>query len=72
MTLDTHSMRRRKKKPRAYKFIGLDPLKLEAPFSSYTEISWRLGAQYWGKSYTIEGAKAVLQDGFTRCGLKKL
>ena len=53
-------------------FIGLDPPKWEASFTPCVEIGWRLGSECWGKGYATEGAKAVLDYGFNRCGLKEI
>ncbi len=53
-------------------FIGLDPLKWEAPFGPCVEIGWRLGSQYWDKGYATEGAMAALEYGFNKCGLKEI
>ena len=53
-------------------FIGLDPLKWEAPFGPCVEIGWRLGSEYWEKGYATEGAKAALEYGFKKCGLKEI
>ena len=53
-------------------FIGLDPLKWEAPFGPCVEIGWRLGSEFWGKGYATEGAKAALDYGFNKCGLNEI
>lgn len=53
-------------------FIGLDPLKWDAPFGPCVEIGWRLGSPYWGKGYATEGASAVLKYGFETSGLKEI
>ena len=53
-------------------FIGLWIPQFEADFMPAVEIGWRLGSQYWGKGYAIEGAKAVLEYGFKKCGLKEI
>ena len=47
-------------------FIGLNYTDFPAPFTPGVEIGWRLGSQYWGKGYATEGAKAVLNYGFTK------
>lgn len=53
-------------------FIGLDPLKWEAPFGPCVEIGWRLGSEYWDRGYATEGAKAALEYGFNKCGLMEI
>lgn len=45
---------------------------MEVPFSPAVEIGWRLGSEYWGKGLATEGAKAVLNYGFKKCGLKEI
>src|SRR3990167_11433849 len=53
-------------------FIGIYPLKWEAPFGPAIEIGWRLGSEFWNKGYATEGAKAVLNYGFNQCRLKEI
>lgn len=53
-------------------YIGFDPIKWEAPFGQTNEIAWRLGSEFWGKGYATEGAKAVLEYGFNKRGLKEV
>src|SRR5579872_4614167 len=53
-------------------FIGLDPLKWEAPFGPCVEVGWRLGSEYWGKGYATEGATAALEYGFNVCDLQEI
>jgi RimJ/RimL family protein N-acetyltransferase len=53
-------------------YIGLDPVKWEAPFGKAVEVEWRLGTEYWNKGYATEGAKACLDYGFNKCGLKEI
>lgn len=45
-------------------YIGLKNVDFEAPFTPAVEIGWRLDADFWGKGYATEGAKAALQYGF--------
>ena len=45
-------------------FCGFQAVSFEAPFSPTVEIGWRLGAQYWGKGYATEAAKACIDYGF--------
>lgn len=53
-------------------FIGLNYTDFPAHFSPAIEIGWRLGAQYWGKGYATEGAKACLEYGFNTLGLNEI
>ena len=53
-------------------FIGLNQPKWESHFTPCVEIGWRLGSQYWNQGYATEGAKAVLEYGFNRCGLTEI
>jgi RimJ/RimL family protein N-acetyltransferase len=53
-------------------FIGLNLPLWEAHFTPCVEIGWRLGSQYWNKGYATEGAKAVLDYGFNKCGLTEI
>lgn len=53
-------------------FIGLNYTDFPAPFKPAVEVGWRLGSQYWGKGYATEGAKAILNYGFTKCGLGEI
>ena len=45
-------------------FIGLSIPAFEAHFTPCVEIGWRLAAEYWGRGYATEGARAVLGLGF--------
>lgn len=53
-------------------FIGLSVPAFDAPFTPCVEIGWRLAAAQWGKGLATEGARAVLQDGFSRLGLPEI
>lgn len=53
-------------------FIGLNYIDWASYFTPAVEIGWRLGSQYWGKGYATEGAKASLDYGFKKCGLKEI
>jgi RimJ/RimL family protein N-acetyltransferase len=53
-------------------FIGLNKPDWEAHFTPAVEIGWRLGSQFWGKGYATEGAKACLDFGFNKIGLKEI
>jgi RimJ/RimL family protein N-acetyltransferase len=45
-------------------FLGLSIPSFEAHFTPCVEIGWRLAAEYWGRGYATEGARAVLSFGF--------
>ncbi len=53
-------------------FIGLSIPRFEAHFTPAVEIGWRLASAHWGKGYATEGAKAALDAGFTRFGLREI
>ncbi|MBX9977333.1 MAG: GNAT family N-acetyltransferase [Alphaproteobacteria bacterium] len=53
-------------------YIGLDPIKWERPLGGCTEIAWRLGSDHWGKGYATEGARAMLDNGLKKYGLKEV
>jgi ribosomal-protein-alanine N-acetyltransferase len=36
------------------------------------ELSYLLGRKYWGNGFATEAAKAILQYGFTKCGLGRI
>lgn len=53
-------------------FIGLHDLDWLAPFTPAIEVGWRLRSKHWGRGYATEGAKASLNYGFDKCGLKEI
>ncbi|MES2121755.1 MAG: GNAT family N-acetyltransferase [Chlamydiota bacterium] len=53
-------------------FIGIDEVPMDLPFAPAVEIGWRLAYKHWGKGYATEGAKACLQFGFEKLGLKEI
>ncbi|MCX7122449.1 MAG: GNAT family N-acetyltransferase [Gammaproteobacteria bacterium] len=53
-------------------FVGLAIPPYETHFSPCVEIGWRLAHQFWGKGYATEAAKAVLESGFEKHGLKEI
>jgi RimJ/RimL family protein N-acetyltransferase len=53
-------------------FIGLKYVDWSAHFTPAVEIGWRLGSQYWGQGFATEGAKAAVDYGFKKCGLKEI
>ena len=53
-------------------YIGLYYLKCKTNFTPAVEVACRLGSQYWCKGYATEGAKASLDYGFNKSGLKEI
>jgi RimJ/RimL family protein N-acetyltransferase len=53
-------------------FVGLMIPSFEAPFMPCVEIGWRLAAEYWGKGYAPEAARAVLTFAFEQLGLTEV
>ena len=53
-------------------FVGLSIPRFTAHFTPCVEIGWRLAATQWGFGYATEGARAVLQFGFTELGLDEI
>jgi RimJ/RimL family protein N-acetyltransferase len=53
-------------------FVGLASPRFEAHFTPAIEIGWRLGAEYWGRGYATEGARAVLAFGFDVIRLEEI
>ncbi len=52
--------------------VGLTRIRFEASFTPAVEVAWRLHRRYWGLGYATEAAKAAIEDGFTRAGLKEI
>lgn len=53
-------------------FIGLADVTFAAAFAPAVEAGWRLSRESWGSGYATEGARAVIDDAFTRLGLPSL
>lgn len=53
-------------------FIGFSNPTFESFFTPCVEIGWRLDHKYWNKGYATEGAKACLNYGFNKLGLKEI
>ena len=53
-------------------FLGLGYPGFQAHFTPAVEIGWRLAAEYWNQGYASEGARAVLDFGFTCLGLDEI
>jgi RimJ/RimL family protein N-acetyltransferase len=53
-------------------FVGLSVPSFEAHFTPCVEAGWRLAAEFWGKGYASEAARAAIGYGFTTLGLKQI
>ena len=53
-------------------FIGLSIPSFSTHFTPCVEIGWRLARQYWGQGLATEGAKAVLDYGFSQFDLDEI
>jgi len=53
-------------------YIGLSVPNFTAFFTPCVEIGWRLAFNQWGKGYATEGAKAAIDYGFKKAGLKEI
>jgi len=53
-------------------FVGLSVPGFEAHFTPCVEIGWRLAAEYWGRGYATEAARAALAFGFDAVGLDEI
>ena len=52
--------------------VGLSHVRYEASFTPAVEVAWRLNRQYWGQGYATEAARAAIEDGFKRVGLRQI
>jgi RimJ/RimL family protein N-acetyltransferase len=52
--------------------VGLSRVRFEASFTPAVEVAWRLHRRYWGQGYATEAARAAIDDGFTRAGLREI
>ena len=52
--------------------VGLTRVRFEAFFTPAVEVAWRLHRRYWGRGYATEAARAAIEDGFKRIGLKEI
>ncbi len=52
--------------------VGLNNLRFALPFAPAVEAAWRLARPYWGQGYAYEAARAMIDDGFGRLGLKEI
>jgi RimJ/RimL family protein N-acetyltransferase len=53
-------------------FVGLDVPGANLPPSPCVEIGWRIAAAHWGRGYASEAARAALDVGFRRLGLREI
>jgi RimJ/RimL family protein N-acetyltransferase len=53
-------------------FIGLAIPRFEASFTPCVEIGWRMAAEFWGRGYATEGARAAVQFGFETLQLAEI
>jgi RimJ/RimL family protein N-acetyltransferase len=52
--------------------VGLAVPSFEARFTPCVEVGWRLAADYWGRGYATEAARAALGFGFGRLALEEI
>jgi RimJ/RimL family protein N-acetyltransferase len=52
--------------------VGLSNLRFALPFAPAVEAAWRLAPRYWGRGYAYEAARAAIDDGFGRLGLREI
>ena len=52
--------------------VGLTHVRFEASFTPAVEVAWRLHRRYWGQGYATEAARAAIDDGFNRVGLREI
>ena len=53
-------------------FVGLAHTRFSAHFTPCIDLGWRLAREHWGKGYAREAARAAVQIGFERLGLKEI
>lgn len=52
--------------------VGLGDAHPAVPAAPAIEAAWRLARPYWGNGYALEAARAVIDDGFGRLGLREI
>ena len=52
--------------------VGLTRVAFEASFTPAVEVAWRLRRRHWGRGYATEAARAAVEDGFRRVGLREI
>lgn len=53
-------------------FVGMSVPRFEAHFTPCVEIGWRLAAEFWGRGYAPEAARACLACGFDTLGQSEI
>jgi len=53
-------------------FTGLTRPSFDAHFTPCVEVGWRLARSFWGKGFATEAARAALDFGFDKAGLKEI
>jgi RimJ/RimL family protein N-acetyltransferase len=53
-------------------YVGLALRTFEAHFTPAVEVGWRLARDSWGRGFASEAARAAVDDGFDRVGLKEI
>lgn len=52
--------------------VGLATLEAPIPLAPGVEAGWQLARHAWGQGYATEAARAAMDDGFARLGLKEI
>lgn len=52
--------------------VGMSYVSFDASFTPAVEVAWRLHKRFWGEGYATEAARAAIDDGFTRVGLRDI
>jgi ribosomal-protein-alanine N-acetyltransferase len=52
--------------------VGLSHVRFEASFTPAVDVAWRLNRRFWGQGYATEAARAAIEDGFARVGLREI
>ena len=52
--------------------VGLSRVRFEASFTPAVEVAWRLHRRYWGQGFATEAARAAIEDGYSRVGLREI
>jgi RimJ/RimL family protein N-acetyltransferase len=53
-------------------FVGLSEPRFDAHFTPAVEVGWRLARRAWGFGYATEAARAAVDHGFARLGLREI
>lgn len=53
-------------------FVGLSVPGFDAHFTPAVEVGWRLAPNAWGQGLATEAARAAIEDGFGRAGLREI